>query len=48
MLDDAGLEAYTEEVVQGADIRALAAKVSYIVDPQNPYPNSSRAMCACI
>jgi 2-methylcitrate dehydratase PrpD len=38
MLDDAGLEAYTEEVVQGADIRALAAKVSYIVDPQNPYP----------
>jgi len=38
MLDDAGLEAYTEEVVQGADIRALAAKVSYIVDPNNPYP----------
>ena len=38
MLDDAGLEAYTEEVVQGADIRALAAKVNYIVDPQNPYP----------
>jgi len=38
MLDDAGLEAYTEAVVQGADIRALAAKVSYIVDPNNPYP----------
>jgi 2-methylcitrate dehydratase PrpD len=38
MLDDAGLEAYTETVVQGADIRALAAKVSYIVDPNNPYP----------
>jgi 2-methylcitrate dehydratase PrpD len=38
MLDDAGLEAYTEDVVQGADIRALAAKVSYIVDPANPYP----------
>jgi 2-methylcitrate dehydratase PrpD len=38
MLDDAGLEAYTEAVVQGAEIRALAAKVSYIVDPHNPYP----------
>jgi 2-methylcitrate dehydratase PrpD len=38
MLDDAGLEAYTEAVVQGADIRALASKVSYIVDPHNPYP----------
>lgn len=38
MLDDAGLEAYTETVVQGADIRSLAAKVSYTVDPNNPYP----------
>jgi len=38
MLDDAGLEAYTEAVVQGAAIRGLAAKVNYTVDPNNPYP----------
>jgi 2-methylcitrate dehydratase PrpD len=36
--DDAGLGEYAEGVVQRADLRALAAKVSYIVDPANPYP----------
>jgi 2-methylcitrate dehydratase PrpD len=36
--DDAGLGEYAEAVVQRADLRALAAKVSYIVDPNNPYP----------
>jgi 2-methylcitrate dehydratase PrpD len=36
--DDAGLGEYAEAVVQRADLRALAAKVSYIVDPSNPYP----------
>jgi 2-methylcitrate dehydratase PrpD len=36
--DDAGLGEYAEAVVQRADLRALAAKVSYIVDPKNPYP----------
>jgi 2-methylcitrate dehydratase PrpD len=36
--DDAGLGEYAEAVVQRADLRALAAKVSYVVDPQNPYP----------
>jgi 2-methylcitrate dehydratase PrpD len=29
---------YAEDVVQRADLRALAGKVSYIVDPKNPYP----------
>jgi 2-methylcitrate dehydratase PrpD len=36
--DDAGLGEYAEAVVQRPDLRALAAKVSYIVDPNNPYP----------
>lgn len=36
--DDAGLGEYAEAVVQRPDLRALAAKVSYIVDPSNPYP----------
>ena len=38
VLDDAGLAAYTETVVQRADLRTLAAKVRYRVDPANPYP----------
>lgn len=38
VLDDAGLAAYTEAVVQRADLRGLAAKVRYRVDPENPYP----------
>lgn len=38
ILDDAGLAAYTEPVVQRADLRALAARVRYVVDPANPYP----------
>lgn len=38
VLDDAGLSAYTEDTVQREDLRALAAKVRYVVDPANPYP----------
>ncbi len=36
--DDAGLGEYQEAVVQDANVRALAAKVRYVVDPNNPYP----------
>ena len=36
--DNAGLGEYTEAMVQREDLRALAAKVSYVVDPANPYP----------
>jgi 2-methylcitrate dehydratase PrpD len=36
--DDAGLSDYEEEVVRDPAIRALAGKVSYIIDPANPYP----------
>jgi 2-methylcitrate dehydratase PrpD len=35
---DAGLGEYQEAVVQDPQVRALAAKVRYVVDPDNPYP----------
>jgi 2-methylcitrate dehydratase PrpD len=38
LLDNAGLGEYSEAVVQRADLRALAARVRYVVDPANPYP----------
>ena len=36
---DAGLNDYQEEVVHDPHIVALAKKITYIVDPNNPYPN---------
>ena len=39
VLGHAGLEAFTEERVQDARLRALAAKVRYEIDPANPYPD---------
>jgi len=36
--DNAGLGEYTDALAQDAELRALAAKVSYVVDPANPYP----------
>jgi 2-methylcitrate dehydratase PrpD len=36
--DDAGLHEYEDAVVNDPAVRALAAKVSYIIDPDNPYP----------
>jgi len=38
VLDDAGLEAYTDELVKRADLRNVAGRVRYVVDPNNPYP----------
>jgi 2-methylcitrate dehydratase PrpD len=38
LLDDAGLSAFTEAQVQRADLRLLASKVRYVIDPANPYP----------
>ncbi len=35
---DAGLAAFTDETARDEKIRALAAKVRYVVDPDNPYP----------
>ena len=36
--DDAGLSQYSDAQVQRADLHALMDKVSYRVDPANPYP----------
>jgi 2-methylcitrate dehydratase PrpD len=34
-----GLDAFTESAVNDPDVLALAAKVRYAIDPDNPYPN---------
>jgi 2-methylcitrate dehydratase PrpD len=39
ILGHAGLDAFTEERVKDERLRALAAKVRYEIDPDNPYPN---------
>ena len=36
----AGFEAFTERTVRDARILALAGKVRYVVDPDNPYPKA--------
>ncbi|MBI3707847.1 MAG: MmgE/PrpD family protein [Proteobacteria bacterium] len=38
-LGAAGLEAFTEQTVRNPRLLGLAAKVGYVVDPNNPYPN---------
>jgi len=38
LYDDAGMNEYEESVVHDPAVRALAEKVSYVVDPDNPYP----------
>jgi 2-methylcitrate dehydratase PrpD len=38
LTDDAGLGAFTDATVADPRIRALAAKVRYVIDPDNPYP----------
>ena len=35
-----GLDAFTDKAVNDADVLALAAKVSFVIDPDNPYPNN--------
>ena len=35
---DAGLNEYEDAVVHDRAVRALASKVRYVVDPDNPYP----------
>jgi 2-methylcitrate dehydratase PrpD len=39
ILGHAGLEAFTEERVREEPLRALAGKVRYEIDPDNPYPD---------
>ncbi|MBI4206173.1 MAG: MmgE/PrpD family protein, partial [Betaproteobacteria bacterium] len=35
----AGLESFTEEAAADPKLRALAGRVTYAIDPDNPYPN---------
>jgi 2-methylcitrate dehydratase PrpD len=35
-----GLGAFTEGAIRDPRVLALAAKVKYVIDPQNPYPNN--------
>jgi 2-methylcitrate dehydratase PrpD len=35
-----GLGAFTEDAICDPRVLALAAKVKYVIDPQNPYPNN--------
>ncbi len=35
-----GLDAFTETAVRDKEVLALAAKVKYVIDPKNPYPNN--------
>jgi 2-methylcitrate dehydratase PrpD len=35
-----GLSAFTESAIRDARVLALAAKVKFVIDPQNPYPNN--------
>jgi 2-methylcitrate dehydratase PrpD len=37
---DAGLDAFTPEKVRDERILALASKVRYVIDPDNPYPRA--------
>jgi 2-methylcitrate dehydratase PrpD len=45
-LGGAGLDAFTEARVAEPRLRDLCARVSYVVDPANPYPAPIPAMCA--
>ena len=38
--DGVGLDAFTDEAVRDPAVLALAAKVRYVIDPDNPYPNA--------
>src|SRR6266513_5373214 len=35
-----GLGAFTDSAIRDARVLALAAKVKFVIDPQNPYPNN--------
>jgi 2-methylcitrate dehydratase PrpD len=35
-----GLGAFTEKAIRDADVLALASKVKFVIDPDNPYPNN--------
>jgi 2-methylcitrate dehydratase PrpD len=43
-----GLGDFTPEAVRDSDVLALAAKVRYVIDPHNPYPNAFTGHIRCV
>ena len=43
-----GLDAFTEQAVRDPQVLALAAKVKYVIDPKNPYPNAFTGHIRCV
>ena len=43
-----GLDAFTEATVRDPDVLAVAAKVKYVIDPNNPYPNAFTGHIRCV
>jgi 2-methylcitrate dehydratase PrpD len=43
-----GLDAFTDEAVHDPAVLALAAKVRYVIDPDNPYPNGFTGHIRCV
>jgi 2-methylcitrate dehydratase PrpD len=35
-----GLGAFTETAIRNTEVLALASKVKFVIDPNNPYPNN--------
>ena len=43
-----GLDAFTDQAVRDPVVLALASKVNYIIDPNNPYPNGFTGHIRCV
>jgi len=43
-----GLDAFTDIAVRDAEVLALAAKVKYVIDPNNPYPRAFTGHIRCV
>ena len=43
-----GIDAFTEAAVRDPDVLAVAAKVKYVIDPNNPYPNAFTGHVRCV
>jgi len=43
-----GLSDFTPEAVRDPDVLALAAKVRFVIDPNNPYPNAFTGHIRCV
>jgi 2-methylcitrate dehydratase PrpD len=43
-----GLDAFTPAAVHDEQVLALAAKVRYVIDPDNPYPNAFTGHIRCV